>query len=157
MQPEHDAPHAPQLALSSARFTQALPQTTFAKGQLHVPPEQVAPVGQIPPQRPQFRASDAVFTQAVPQSICPVGHTQRPDAQAAPVGQTVPHAPQFCRSDCVSTHVAPHITRGDAQDVHTAPTHACPAAQGRLHPPQCEEFAKPATSQPSGSVMLQSP
>ena len=157
MHPEHDAPHAPQLALSTDRFTQALPQTACAKGHVHVPPEQVAPAGHALPQEPQLSRSVCRFAHRPPHNACPVGHTQRPVPHSSPVPHTVPHAPQLRPSDAVSTHWPLQVTRGVAHATHIALTHPCPAEQARPQPPQFLGSENPATSQPSVSNASQSP
>ena len=73
----HAVPQAPQLAASSLRRTQVLPQRVVPEGQLHVPLLQVPPLPHTLPQAPQLLGSTCVKVHASPHWVCPVKHALR--------------------------------------------------------------------------------
>jgi hypothetical protein len=110
----HEAPHAPQLALSLCSLRHAPPQALYPALQAtpHALPLQVAlpfeGVGQVAPHvAPQLLMS-VLLTQVPLHACVPPGHTQVPAWHVVPPVHALPQLPQLLLSVCSSTHVLPH-------------------------------------------------
>jgi hypothetical protein len=145
----HRLPQPPQFAPSELRSAQTpgpppipIPPPMHAispVGQLHVPPEQVAPLGHTLPQPPQSRLFVCVSTHApaMPHDVSPVGHpvVQLPPTHWLPGPQRFPHIPQLRGSVVVSVH-APLQLVVPAPQVHMLLTQLAPAGHTLPQLPQ---------------------
>ena len=124
-------------------YTHLLLQATVpeAHDNVHLPAEQINPLGQMVPQPPQLLRSVLVLTHILLQRVKPVPHNnvQAPLTQVRPVAQDLLQAPQFRESVLVSTHI-PELQRVGAVEGQTkvqAPLTHCRALEHWLaHLPQ---------------------
>ncbi len=121
-------PHAPQLAASVLRLTQAVPHIVCGAEQVTVlrqtPDMQLCVVVQRTPHAPQLAASVLRLTQAVPHIVCGAEQAlwQRPAAHVSPSPHGWLQPPQCAGLMLVSTQPPPHASR-DAEHP-TEPTSA---------------------------------
>ena len=123
---------------------------------LHAPALQVDPLAQACAQEPQLAASVCTLAQWPAHDVCPLGHAQAPAVHVVPVAHAWPHAPQFVGSACVSTQAVPHSVWPSGQPQWPA-THRWPIEQAVAHAPQWLAVDERLVSQPSETVVLQSP
>ncbi len=161
----HALPHAPQLAGSVWKFTQALPQRLGSAGMLHEATQVDEVVAVVPHAVVPLAGAAGQDAHALLQSSVPAGHVLQTPA-LHPAGQTFPHAPQFFGSlvvltsqpvDAMPSQFAKPAAQTGFEQTEPAHVSVPPAVLHALaHAPQFLGSVDVLTSQPFAALWSQS-